>query len=44
EKGPLRQTNLVKYRIETGNALPIKQYPYHHSHAKKVLSRKRSLI
>ncbi|CAG8559382.1 16235_t:CDS:2 [Cetraspora pellucida] len=31
KKGPLGRTNIVKHRIDTGNTLPIKQYPYRHS-------------
>ncbi|CAG8531466.1 2610_t:CDS:2, partial [Racocetra fulgida] len=30
-------TNLVKHHIDTSDALPIKQYPYHHSPAKKKI-------
>ncbi|CAG8726354.1 3869_t:CDS:2, partial [Racocetra persica] len=35
QKELLGQTNLVKYRIDTGDALPIKQYPYRHSLTEK---------
>ncbi|CAG8787638.1 26136_t:CDS:1, partial [Gigaspora margarita] len=40
KKGPLGRTNLVRHQINTSTALPIKQYPYRYSSAKKDIIKK----